>query len=481
MDLSQLSALELSTRIKQRQVSCREVMTAHLARIEAHNPGHNAIVNLRPARELLDEADACDAELGRGHHRGWMHGLPQAIKDLSLARGLPATQGSKLFEHFIPDRDSLHVERVKAAGAIVIGKTNTPEFGLGSNTYNDVFGKTGNAFDPRLSAGGSSGGAAVAVALGMLPVADGSDLMGSLRNPAAFNGVIGMRPSAGRVPGHPVPELFVQTLGTGGPMGRTVADVARLLATQSGYHIAAPTSLPGDGSEFAGDLAADQRGVRIGWLGDLGGHLAFEPGVLELCRSAAQRASQLGCRVEDARIDFDMDRLWRAWVTLRQWLVSNRMKDLYRDPLKRTHIKPEVIWEIENGLALSATQVFDASLARSDWYRTMCGVFERFDVLILPSAQVFPYDINVNWPAQIAGKAMDTYHRWMEVVIGASIIGLPAIAMPAGLNAAGLPAGIQIIGPPRADLAVLKFAHAFEGVSADLRRRPTATSPGVTP
>jgi amidase len=480
MDLSELSALELSARIKRREVSCREVLASHLARIEALNPKHNAIVNLRPAREVLAEADACDAELARGHHRGWMHGLPQAIKDLSWARGLPATQGSKLFEHFVPDRDSLHVERVKAAGAIIVGKTNTPEFGLGSNTYNDVFGKTGNAFDPRLTAGGSSGGAAVAVALGMLPVADGSDLMGSLRNPAAFNGVIGMRPSVGRVPTVPAPELFLQTLGTAGPMGRTVADVAQLLATQSGHHLAAPISLPGDGTEFADDLASDPRGLRVGWLGDLGGHLAFEPGVLELCRSAAQRATSLGCRIDDAAIDFDMEKLWRAWVTLRQWLVSNRMKDIYRDPQKRSSIKPEVLWEIENGLQLAGTAVFDASLVRSEWYRAMCVTFERFDVLILPAAQVFPYDIDVHWPSHIAGKAMDTYHRWMEVVIGPSIIGLPAIAMPAGFNAAGLPAGIQIIGPPRADLALLKFAHAFERVSANLRRRSLATSPGVT-
>jgi amidase len=480
MDLSDLSALELSARIKRREVSCREVLAGHLGRIEALNPKHNAIISLRPARELLAEADACDVALARGEHRGWMHGLPQAIKDLSWARGLPATQGSKLFEHFVPERDSVHVERVKAAGAIVIGKTNTPEFGLGSNTYNDVFGKTGNAFDPRLTAGGSSGGAAVAVALGMLPVADGSDLMGSLRNPAAFNGVIGMRPSMGRVPGGPAPELFLQTLGTVGPMGRTVADVARLLATLSGHHVGAPVSLPGDGTEFAGDLAEDQRRQRVGWLGDLGGHLPFEPGILELCRSAVQHATAFGAQVEDAFIDFDMERLWRAWVTLRQWLVSNRLKDLYRDPQKRSTIKPEVIWEIENGLALTATQVFDASLVRSDWYRTICSAFDRFDVLILPAAQVFPYDIDLHWPAEIAGKAMDTYHRWMEVVIGATIAGLPAIAMPAGFNAAGLPAGIQIIGPPRADLAVLKFAHAFERVSADLRRRSTATSPGVT-
>jgi amidase len=271
------------------------------------------------------------------------------------------------------------------------------------------------------------------------------------------------------VPSLPAPELFVQTLGTPGPMGRTVGDVAQLLATQRGHHPGAPVSLPGDGSAFAGELASDQRGVRVGWLGDLGGHLPFEPAVLELCRAATYRAASFGAQVEDATIAFDMERLWRAWVTLRQWLTSNRLKDIHRDPRKRAVIKPEVLWEIENGLALKGTDIFDASLARSDWYRTMLAVFERHDVLVLPSAQVFPFDIDVAWPAEIAGRRMDTYHRWMEVVIGPSILGLPAIAMPAGVNARGLPAGIQIIGPPRADLAVLKFAHAFEQATTDLR------------
>jgi amidase len=229
----------------------------------------------------------------------------------------------------------------------------------------------------------------------MLPVADGSDLMGSLRNPAAFNGIIGMRPSIGRVPTLPTPELFFQQLGTLGPMARTVLDVGRLLATQSGYQVGAPLSLDGDGGAFSQDLNSNPGGQRVGWLGDLGGYLPFEAGILDLCRGTLQRAAALGCHVEYAAVDFDMGRLWRAWLVLRQWLVSNRLKDLYRDHQKRAHIKPEAIWEIEHGLKLTASDVFDASIVRSDWYRAMGRMFERYDVLALPAAQVFPFDIDV--------------------------------------------------------------------------------------
>ena len=465
MDLTELSAVELSKRIRRREISCREVMEKYLERIDVYNPTHNAIVNLRPARDILAEATKRDEQLSRGEYLGWMHGLPQAIKDLWWVEGLPTTSGSKLFEHFIPVRDSLHVERVKAAGAIIIGKTNTPEFGLGSNTYNNVFGATRNALDPSLSAGGSSGGAAVAVALRLLPVADGSDVMGSLRNPAAFNGVIGMRPSIGRVPTVPGLELFFQQIGTLGPMGRTVADIAQLLATMAGYHPEAPLSLGEPTEAFAGQLDPDLHGLRIGWLGDLGGHLPFEHGVLSICRAAAERMRELGCSVEDATIDFDQERLWRAWLVLRQWLVSNRLKDLHVDSRKRAELKPEAIWEIEQGMTLTAADVYDASLVRSDWYRMMLTTFGRFDFLVLPAAQVFPYDVDQPWPAEIDGRRMDTYHRWMEVVVGPTMAGLPVIAMPAGLSESGRPAGIQIIAPPRADLPLLRFAKAYERVS----------------
>jgi amidase len=248
-------------------------------------------------------------------------------------------------------------------------------------------------------------------------------------------------------------------------MGRTVADIAQLLATMAGYHPEAPLSLGEPAEALAGQLDSDLQGLRIGWLGDLGGHLPFEHGVLSICRAAAERMRELGCSVEDATIDFDQERLWRAWLVLRQWLVSNRLKDLYVDSRKRAELKPEATWEIEQGMTLTAADVYDASLVRSDWYRMMLTTFGRFDFLVLPAAQVFPYDVDQPWPAEIDGRRMDTYHRWMEVVVGPTMAGLPVIAMPAGLSESGRPAGIQIIAPPRADLPLLRFAKAYERVS----------------
>ncbi|WP_269433042.1 amidase, partial [Colwellia sp. TT2012] len=300
--------------------------------------------------------------------------------------------------------------------AIIIGKSNVPEFGLGSQTYNSVFGTTGNAYDPALVAGGSSGGAAVALALRMLPVADGSDMMGSLRNPAAFNNVFGLRPSQGRVPHGPAPEVFVQQLATEGPMGRSVADVARLLSIQAGFDARVPLSLKDDPSVFGAPLARDFKGARLGWLGDYNGYLPMDDGVLGLCESALGDFSALGCAVESCQPDFSMARLWHTWLVHRHWLVQGALGAAYADPQKRGLLKPEAQWEVEGGLDLSAADVYQASLARSDWYRALAKLFERYDFLLLPSAQVFPFDAQQPWPRVVGGQTMDTYHRWMEVV-----------------------------------------------------------------
>ncbi|HMN82684.1 MAG TPA: amidase [Burkholderiaceae bacterium] len=475
MDITELDAIPLSRAIHDRTVSCREVMAAYLARIDAQNPRVNAIVSRVPHETLLAQADERDRELAAGRSRGWMHGMPQAIKDTGLVRGMPSTKGSPLLADFVPAEDSVQVARMRASGALIVGRTNVPEFGLGSNTYNTVFGATGNAYDPGRTAGGSSGGAAAALALRMLPVADGSDVGGSLRNPAAFNNVFGMRPSQGRVPYYPAPDVWMSQLGTEGPMGRTVEDVARLLSVQAGYDRRAPLSLSDDPACFAQPLVCEPRGLRIGYVGDLGGYLPLEEGVDALCRAALPAFASLGCEVDDqAAIGFDPARLWDCWIALRSVQTSGPLLDFDADPAKRARLKPEACWEVDNARGLSAFDVFRAATVRSQWYQQVCRLFERYDFLLQPTAQVFPFPLEQHWPREVGGRAMDTYHRWMEIVIPWTLAGLPALNVPAGFGGtAGLPMGLQLIGPPRGDLAVLQLGAAYDAATGWVRsRRP---------
>ncbi|MBI6944264.1 amidase [Pseudomonas putida] len=467
-----LDAHGLSQAIHARQVSCREVMQAYLGHIERFNPLVNALVSLRDGEVLLGEADQCDAQLARGQSRGWMHGMPQAIKDLAATAGLRTTLGSPLFAEQVPTQDAISVARVRASGALIVGKSNVPEFGLGSQSYNMLFGTTTNAYDHSRVAGGSSGGAAAALAMRLLPVADGSDMMGSLRNPAAFNNVYGLRPSQGRVPYGPTPELFMQQLATEGPMGRTVTDVARLLSVQAGYDPRVPLSLRDRPRDYAVGLQRDFTGVRVGWLGNHDGYLPMEDGVMGLCEAALADFAELGCRVEACQPGFDMARLWQCWLIHRHFLVHGNLGAAYADPRKRALLKPEAQWEVEGGLRLTAAQVYRAALDRSAWYQAMSRLFERYDFLLLPAAQVFPFDAAVPWPKVVGGRAMDTYHRWMEVVIGPTLAGLPSMSVPVGFNAAGLPMGLQIIGPAQADHAVLQLAFAHEQLTRWVERRP---------
>jgi amidase len=473
-DITALDACSLSAAVHQRQLSCRELMQAYLARIDALNPQVNALVGLLPHDGLLAQADERDAMLASGHSMGWMHGFPMAIKDISAVAGMVTTHGSPLLRQQRPDHDSLMVARMKAAGGIVIGRSNVPEFGLGSHTYNPVYGTTLNPWDRTRSAGGSSGGAAVSLALHLQPVADGSDMMGSLRNPAAWNNVFGLRPSLGRVPYNPhAGDGYAALLGTEGPMGRTVRDVARLLAIQAGRDDRQPLSIAQDGSAFAQPLQARARGLRIGWLGDLGGHLPFEPGILPLCEAALQRFEALGAAIEPTRLGYSCDEVWQTWLTWRRFLVAGTLGPLGADPKMHAQLKPEAQWEYDQGQGLSGPQVYAASANRTRFYRHMVGLFERYDLLVLPSAQVWPFPAEWTWPREVAGRTMDTYHRWMEVVIYATLAGLPAISVPVGFNEAGLPMGMQLIGPPLGDLAVLNAATGYEAVIGDwLARRP---------
>lgn len=474
-DICELDALALSRAIYARQVSCREVMTAYLDRIDRLDPTFNAIVSRQPREQLLAQADEHDALHARGHWLGWMHGMPQAPKDLAATRGIVTTLGSPIFADAVPAQDAAIVARARAAGAILIGKSNVPEFGLGSQSFNEVFGATRNAWNVQRTAGGSSGGAAVALATRMLPVADGSDMMGSLRNPAAFNNVYGLRPSRGRVPNTLAPDAFCQQLSTDGPMGRNVADLARLLATQAGHDPRAPLSLEGGGSQFAQSLERDIAGLRIGWLGDLGGHLAFEDGVLDLCRQALRTMESAGLEVEEARLGFSPGRMWETWLTWRRFLVSGQLAEHYDDAARRALVKPEAIWEIEQGRATSAAEVYRASVARTELFRAVLALFDEYDFLVLPSAQVFPFDVNERWPRQVGGRDMDTYHRWMEVVILPTLTGCPALSVPVGFGSgvhAGLPMGMQLIGRPGDDLGVLQLGHAWEQSTPWRHSRP---------
>ena len=469
-DITSMTASQLSEAIREKRVSCVEVMQAYLERIHRYNPVYNAIVSLAGDDELLRQSKLADAELAAGNYRGWMHGIPHAVKDNSNARGLPTTHGSRLHVEAIAESDDVPIERIRAAGAIFIGKTNVPEFALGSQTYNDVFGATRNAYDPLLTAGGSSGGAATALAAQLLPVSDGTDFMGSLRNPAGFCNVVGFRPSFGRVPRTP-DDLFYNQLSTNGPMGRNVEDTMRLLATMAGYDARSPLTMFAEQPGYETSNAASLDDIRIAWLGNYEGYLAIEPGILELCEQTLEDLQTEGAEVEATRLDFDMDRLWQALLTLRHWSHTAR-QPLLEDKRSRALLKPEMIWEIEGSLNVTASTLSVAAGVRAEWYRALLSLFQHFDVLALPTSQVFPFSLDIHWPSSINGRSMDTYHRWIEIGLAATLAGVPAVNLPAGFDAAGRPMGVQIIGPPGQDQRVLEFAMAYEAVTDHLDQHP---------
>ncbi len=471
MDISIDSALDLRARMDAGEITAKDVMAATLARIEAVNGAVNAIVSLRDADVLMAEAAAADM----APKAGWLHGIPMAVKDLANAAGLPTSMGSPLFAGSVAETDDVSIARLRAAGAIFIGKTNVPEFGLGSHSVNQVFGATCNPYDLTRSAGGSSGGAGVALATGMVSVADGSDMMGSLRNPAGWNNVYGMRPTWGLVPSEPMGEMFLHQLATNGPMARNPRDLAALLDTMAGPDPRQPHSMTQAPSLLQIDGGAQS--MRIGWLADWGGALAMEQGVLDLCALALDQMRDIGVAVEPLGAPFPRDALWDSWITLRNWSVAGKLGPLYADTSKRAHLKDTAIWEIGRGIAqgsgLSAMDVHRASVIRSDWFSAAYGLFDRFDVLALPSAQMWPFDVTLDYPREIAGQAMDTYHRWMEVVIPASLIGLPAVSVPVGFGGPhDLPMGLQLIGPRGSDAKLLRLAEAWHQATGWPGRRP---------
>jgi amidase len=458
-------ARELAAQLESRELSAVELMRAFLERIERVNPRVNAIVTLRPAEELLAEAEAADRRLGAGETVGPLQGLPIAIKDLSMTRGLRTTFGSTLYRNFVPTSDDLYVERLRRAGAIVIGKTNTPEFGAGSQTFNALFGATRNPYDLTKTCGGSSGGAAVALACGMLPLADGTDLGGSLRNPASFCNVVGFRPSPGRVP-----RLHARsgdTLGVHGPMARSVDDLALLLSAMAGPDARDALSLPEPGAAFRDVPERGLAGVRVAWSERLGRY-PVERGVTEVCNAARPIFVELGCDVVDGEPDFDgVDELFQ---TLRAEGYAAALRgDLERG---RAQLKDTVIWNIERGLKLTPADLERAARLQAALDARIDAFFSTHEFLVLPTVQVLPFRLDVEWPRAIEGVPLRTYIDWMASCYAISCTGLPAISVPCGFSADGLPVGLQIVGRRRRDADVLALARAFEQATRFALRRP---------
>jgi amidase len=454
----------LSRLIRSREVSTLEVMTAFLDQIDRVNPHVNAIPTLRPRDELLEAARAADAVLARGEITGPFHGLPLAIKDLVATKGIRTTFGSRIYQNFVPDSDELFVERFKRAGAIIIGKTNTPEFGAGSQTFNEVFGATRNPYDLTKTCGGSSGGAAVAVACGMVPLADGSDLGGSLRNPASFSNVVGFRPSPGRVPR--LSTRAWNTMPVQGPMARTVADIAFLLSVMAGPDARDPIALDDPGATFLRPLGKSFRGTRIAWSQNLGRY-PVQPAVNQVCNASRRVFEELGCEVEDGEPDFrGVDDIFQ---TLRAWGYGGMRDELERN---RHLMKDTVIWNIERGLDLTARDIAEAEAQRTALYRRVMAFLQDYEYLILPVSQVAPFSIEVDWIREINGVRMETYIDWMATCYAITCTGLPAISIPCGFTPEGLPIGLQIVGRHHRDFEVLQLAHAFEQATRYSRRRP---------
>jgi amidase len=464
-DLCFFSARELARLIRSREVSAVEVMDAHLRQIERVNPAVNAIVTLSPDRAVAG-AKAADAALARGAACGPLHGLPIAHKDLLPTKGIRTTQGSPIFQDVVPDQNALIVERLQQGGAITIGKTNVPEFGAGSQTFNPVFGATLNPYDTTKTCGGSSGGAAVALACGMLPLADGSDTGGSLRNPASFCNVVGFRTSPGRVPAWPRPAGWA-TYPVLGPIARTVEDAALMLSVIAGPDPRSPISIAESGDRFAGSLARDFRRTRIAWSHDLGA-FPVDRRVTAVLEAQRHVFTDLGCEVEEAAPDFhDADEVFKVW---RAWLFEMQFANLIET--HRAQIKDTVIWNAEEGMRLTGPQLGRAEMKRTELYHRVRRFMETYEFLVLPVTQVPPFDVTQEYVTEIEGVPMETYIDWMKSCYFITVTGLPAISVPCGFTPEGLPVGIQIVGRHQGELGVLQLAHAFEQATQVWRHRP---------
>lgn len=460
-----MTATELARRIRAKEISAREVMQAHLAQIERVNPRVNAIVTL-VADRAMDGARAADETLARGEKIGPLHGLPIAHKDLVDTKGIRTTKGSRIFKDNVPTQDALIVERLHKAGAITIGKTNTPEFGAGSQTFNQVFGETLNPYDLSKTCGGSSGGAAVSLACGMLPIADGSDTGGSLRNPANFCNVVGFRTSPGRVPVYPRNSAW-DTISVEGPMARTVQDVALMLSAMAGPDPRSPIAIREPGEKFLLPLERSFKNVRIAWSRNLGG-LPVDPRVTNAIDAQHHVFESLGFIVEDADPDLsDADEIFKVWRAWHYEIAYGELLKTNRDLIKET-----VIWNTEEGMKLTGPQVGRAETKRTALYHRMRAFMEKYEFVICPVNQVPPFDVTQQYITEINGVKMESYIDWMKSCYYITVTNLPALSVPCGFTPEGLPVGVQIVGRHQDEFGVLQLAHAFEQATQFWKRQP---------
>jgi amidase len=464
-DICYLRAVDTVKLIREKKVSAREVMQAHLKQIGRVNSKINAIVTLVPEEQLLAQAAAADESLAKGKLLGPLHGMPVGVKDLHETAGIRTTYGSPLHRDFLPDFDCRVVQREKAAGAIVIGKTNVPEFGLGSQTFNKVFGPTRNPYDVTKTCGGSTGGGAVALACGMVPLADGSDMGGSLRNPPNFCNVVGIRPSPGRVPNVPS-NLGWFTLSVPGPVARNVTDCAFFLSVLAGYDHHSPISIDQSGEQFARSLERSFKGVRVAMFKDMG--LPWDPEVKSAVKAQAKVFESLGCIVEEAEPDFGGAN--EAFVAWRHWSTEMAFGDLIAT--RGDELNEYIHWHVEEGRKLTGPYLSRVEAKRSALFQRMAAFMNQYEFFLAPVNQVLPFDVNTRYPTEISGVKMENYIAWMKSAYYISAAGNPAMSVPCAFSQSGLPIGIQIVGRHHDDWGVLQLGYAFEQATNVGRRRP---------
>jgi len=460
-----MNAMDLAVLLRKKKISVREVMQAHLKQIARVNTKVNAIITFVSEEELMAQALAADELLAKGNPVGALHGLPMAVKDLTETKGIRTTYGSPIWKDNVPLMDALLVERQRKAGAIIIGKTNVPELGMGSQTFNPLFGPTFNPYDVSKTCGGSTGGGATALACGMIPLADGSDMGGSLRNPGSFCNVVGLRTSPGRVP-IINSKLAWQSLGVQGPMARTVSDCAFLLSVQAGPDNRSPISIMESPQQFAQPLVRDFKNVKVAFIKDF--DLPWEKEVKDAVDAQKKIFESLGCLVEEH--EPDMTDANECFVNFRHWLYEAQYGDLLAT--KGDQMNDYTKWHIAEGRKLTGPYLSRLEIKRSALYRRFQQFLEKYEFLILPVSQVLPFDVNTHFPTQIAGTTMLNYLDWMRSSYYISIVGNPALSVPCAFSKSGLPIGMQIVGRHNADLSVLQMGYAFEQATQIGKLRP---------
>ena len=458
MSVNFLTVEDLINKLENNNLTIHEIIKTFYDKIDEKNDEINAIISKLPYHDLDTQINLSEKRRMQKKRLSPLDGLPIAIKDLEETQGILTTSGSKVFQNNIPKIDSEMVHNLKKSGCIIIGKTNVPELGIGSQTYNAIFGSTKNPFDTKLTSGGSSGGAAAAVSAGMIPFADGSDMMGSLRNPASFCSVFGYRPTPGLVPSKVTSKIFPK-LSTLGPIGKTTKCLAYLLDAQVGNFFKNKNK-----SNLFSEIVDyfPKKQIKIAWLGNFNGDYLYEKEIKEICENFLKKLENHQFKIEDLFLKFNSQIIWESWINLRSLSLKNDFYEIFKNKKKVSFLKPEIIWEIERALSLSDLNYEEAIYKRIEWKKYTDLLFKRFDFLALPSTQVFPFLAQVKYPSEIDGKKLDTYHRWMEVVIPASLIGLPTISIPCGFNNKGLPIGIQIIGKHGNDNEVLRTSNLIE-------------------